>query len=148
MTLNEPGFCQLLEPFADFPELLRRVELVLNAIPPEVQQDFLEDPRFQTALHHFIPGSGTTVKLAVPGPAGQGSRCVALKPRLATSNERFALYVIAHEFAHAWLRNGGWGEILDSEEAADALAAHWGFEKPPRKFWPFPPWPTTERQET
>ena len=44
-------------------------------------------------------------------------------------------YVIAHEFAHAYLRNGGWGEILDREEAADALAAHWGF---PRPAGPFP----------
>lgn len=138
MTLNEPRFSDLLEPFAEYPRLYCRVELVLNAIPHEVQRDFLDDPRFGTALHQFVPGSGTTLKLAVPGPAGQSSRCVALKPRLATSNERFALYVIAHEFAHAWLRNGGWGDISDSEEAADALAASWGFEKPPFQFWPFP----------
>jgi len=38
--------------------------------------------------------------------------------------------VIAHEFAHAFLRNGPWGEITDVEEAADALAATWGFIRP------------------
>ena len=38
-------------------------------------------------------------------------------------------YVIAHELAHAVLRNGGrWGSD-DPEEAADALAAQWGFAK-------------------
>jgi hypothetical protein len=39
--------------------------------------------------------------------------------------------VIAHEFAHAWLRNGPWGEISDVEEAADAVAAVWGYLRPP-----------------
>jgi len=64
------------------------------------------------------------------GPEGT-SRCVVLKPRLERCSEAFACYIIAHEFAHAHLHNGGWGEITDVELAADALAASWGWPKQP-----------------
>ena len=104
--------------------------------------DFLDDPRFLTALYDFVPGKGTTLNLAAPCPTGKSSRCVVLKPRLETSSVEFAHYVIAHEFAHAYLRNGGWGAINDHEEAADALAASWGFSRPPRSLWPFSKWPS------
>jgi hypothetical protein len=50
--------------------------------------------------------------------------------RLSVCEEAFAHYVIAHEFAHAYLRNGPWGNIFDPEDAADALAASWGFPRP------------------
>lgn len=107
-----------------------RVRVVLNALPQEVQQDLLEDPRFRITLDDFVPGEGRTVWLASPDPGGNGSRCVVLKPRLADCPEAFAHYVIAHELAHAFLYNGGWGEIDDPETAADALAASWGFARP------------------
>lgn len=68
--------------------------------------------------------------MAPLGPGGF-SRCVVLKPRLERCSEAFARYIVAHEFAHAWLHNGGWGEITDCEEAADAVAATWGFAKVP-----------------
>ena len=68
--------------------------------------------------------------MPTPGPTGESSRCVVLRPKLADCSEAFAYYVIAHEFAHAYLRNGGWGNISDVEEAADALAASWGFRRP------------------
>ena len=68
--------------------------------------------------------------MACPGPGGSGSRSVVLKPRLAVCPEAFAHSVIAHELAHAYLHNGGWGEIDDPEAAADAMAASWGFSKP------------------
>ena len=82
------------------------------------------------ALDDFVPGKGRTVWMACPGPDGSGSRSVVLKPRLADCPEAFAHYVIAHELAHAYLHNGGWGEIDDPEAAADAMAASWGFSKP------------------
>ena len=82
-------FAAFTEPFAGHPLLQERVLSVLQALPSDVQRDFVDDPRFGTAK-----------------------------------------YIIAHEFAHAFLRNGGWGEITDAEEAADALAASWGFHKP------------------
>ena len=81
-------------------------------------------------LDDFVPGKGRTVWMACPGPGGNGSRSVVLKPRLADCPEAFAHYVIAHELAHAYLHNGGWGEIDDPEAAADAMAASWGFSKP------------------
>lgn len=64
------------------------------------------------------------------GPSGT-SRCIVLKPRLEHCSHEFSRYIIAHEFAHAYLYNGGWGEITDREDAADALANHWGFPKQP-----------------
>ena len=103
---------------------------VLNELPNEVQRDFLDDPRFRVTLENYVPGEGWSLWMAVPGPIGSGSRCVVLRPRLAHCSEAFAFYVIAHEFAHAYLRNGGWGDIADVEEAADALAASWGFSRP------------------
>ena len=125
-------FSALTEPFADHPQLQRCVQSVLEALPEHVQRDFLEDPRFGTAVDNYEPGKGWTLFIAAPGPPGQGSRRVVLRPKLEFASESFAKYIIAHEFAHAFLRNGGWGEITDVEEAADALAASWGFRKPDR----------------
>jgi hypothetical protein len=119
-----------LEAFADYEPLRQRVLRVLNELPVLVQRDFLDDPRFRVTIDNYVPGKGWTLWMAVPGPIGSGSRCVVLKPRLSNCSEAFACYVIAHEFAHAFLRNGGWGEITDIEEAADALAASWGFLRP------------------
>lgn len=120
-----------LEAFADCEVLRDRVLTVLNRLPDAVQRDFLDDPRFRITLENYVPGEGWSMWMASPGPVGSGSRCVVLRPRLGTCSEAFAFYVIAHEFAHAFLRNGGWGEITDIEEAADALAASWGFHRAP-----------------
>ena len=124
------NFAAFTKPFADYPLLQARVLSVLEALPCEVQCDFVDDPRFGTAIENYEPGKGWTLFMPTPGPPGQGSRRVVLRPKLELASERFANYVIAHEFAHAYLRNGGWGKITDAEEAADALAASWGFHKP------------------
>jgi hypothetical protein len=123
-------FATFTDPFVDFPLLQERVLSVLQALPGDVQRDFVEDPRFGTAIDNYEPGKGWTLLMPTPGPLGEGSRRVVLKPKLEAASESFAKYIIAHEFAHAFLRNGGWGEITDVEEAADALAASWGFHKP------------------
>lgn len=125
-------FTQYVSPFSDHPVLQQRVLHVLEALPANVQNDFLDDPRFRVEIDNFVPGVGWSFLMPPPGAGGQGSRCVILRSKLADLNEGFANYVIAHEFAHAFLHNGGWGEITDIEEAADALAASWGFERPPR----------------
>jgi len=104
--------------------------MVLHALPDHVQRDFLDDPRFRISIDNYVPGKGWTLWMATPGPIGSGSRCVVLRLKLSHCSEAFAHYVIAHEFAHAFLRNGPWGDILDVEEAADALAASWGFCRP------------------
>lgn len=129
------SFSSYLAAFADFPELRKRVEHVLRRLPSEVQTDFLSDPRFSVALDNYVPGQGSTVYMATPGANGDSSRSVVLKPLLADCSEAFAYYVIAHEFAHAFLRNGPWGKVTDVEDAADGLAAHWGFVRPDETPW-------------
>lgn len=123
-------FSTLTEPFADYPILQERVLSVLQALPDNVQRDLVDDPRFGTAIDNYEAGKGWTLFMPTPGPPGEGSRLVVLRPKLETASESYAKYIIAHEFAHAFLRNGGWGEITDVEEAADALAASWGFHQP------------------
>ncbi len=123
-------FAAYLNPFTEYPNLQRRVMHVLENLPIEVQQDFLEDDRFQVIADNYRPGVGWSFLMPAPGRVGDVSRCIVLRLKLADAAEQFALYVIAHEFAHAFLRNGGWGEITDVEEAADAMAASWGFEQP------------------
>jgi hypothetical protein len=127
-------FFAYLTPFADDEPLRTRVHDVLVALPTEVQRDFLDDPKFRIAKETFVPGHGWTFWMESPGVAGDSSRCVLLRAKLGTCSTAFAHYVIAHELAHAYLRNGGWGEIDDREEAADALAASWGFRRP-SSFW-------------
>ena len=123
-------FSVYLESFSEYPVLQQRVRFVLEQLPPDVQQDFLHDQRFGVTIDNYEPGTGWSFLMPTPGPPGNGSRCVVLRPKLASASEEFAWYVIAHEFAHAFLRNGGWGEITDIEEAADAMAASWGFPRP------------------
>jgi hypothetical protein len=119
-----------LQPFVGLGPLHQRLLVVLLALPREVQLDLLEDPNFRISLDDFVPGRGRTVWLAAPVSAGSGSRSVVLKPKLADCPEDFAHYIIAHELAHAFLRNGAWHEIADPEVAADKLASSWGFPKP------------------
>lgn len=121
---------QYTDPFADYEPLAQRVLAVLSALPEPVLRDFHDDPRFRLALDDCVPKKGRTVWLACPGPDGNGSRSVVLRSRLSDCSEAFAHYVIAHELAHAYLRNGGWRGIEDAEAAADALAASWGFVRP------------------
>lgn len=130
MTSPWKAFASLLEAFQESEPLGQRVARVLSALPHEVVQDFLNDPRFRISpLHHGDSQSQPTL-LALPAADGRGSRCVVLKQRLAECWEPYGLYVIAHELAHAYLHNGTWGEINDPEEAADALAERWGFPRP------------------
>lgn len=115
----------------EHPSLARRLNTVLHALPGEVIEDFLGDDTFTIEPERVTKGKSTTMFMACP--TGRNvSRCVILREKLSGAQQDFAHYVIAHELAHAFLRNGGWGEIADREEAADALAAHWGFAKPIR----------------
>lgn len=120
---------EYLKPFDGLPTLQRRITDVLSSLPDEVQQDFFSDERFGMDIDNYQPGEGWSFFMPTPGPPGQGSRRVVLRPKLDQASEEFARYIIAHEFAHAFLRNGGWGDITDIEEAADALAASWGYPK-------------------
>ncbi len=129
MTLSASTVA-LLQAFAPEDPLRGRVATVLRSLPADVQADFGDDPRFQIIPMTIHRQGGSKFYLALPSPDGLGSRCVVLKPHLATCPEPFGLYVIAHELAHAFLRNGSWNGVIDREDAADALAAHWGFARP------------------
>ena len=103
---------------------------MLFRLPEPVRSDFLDDPSFQITLEDYSFQQGWKLFMVCPATTDSVSRCVVLRHKLEHAPEEFAHYVIAHEFAHAYLRNGGWGEISDIEEAADSLAASWGFQRP------------------
>ena len=128
-------FSKHLTDLGECETLRQRVTNVLSTLPQDVLDDLLDDPRFSIAVDNYEPGKGSTVWMATPSMT-DCSRSIVLRPKLAACSEEFAHYVIAHEFAHAYLRNGGWNEITDREEAADALAAHWGYARPDGPF----PW--------
>ncbi|MGI9471295.1 MAG: hypothetical protein ACR2NZ_07190 [Rubripirellula sp.] len=130
MSDDTTHFSPLLDAFPTSDPLRSRLLRVLFALPTEVQQDFLCDPRFRIMPLSQKSDSDDATLLALPAADGSGSRCVVLKRRLASCSEAFGLYVIAHELAHAHLHNGPWGEIRDPEDAADALAESWGFPRP------------------
>src|SRR5438552_8455224 len=85
--------------------LAARVLAVMERLPEAVFAGFLSDPLFRLALDDLVPRQGRTVWMACPTRA-DGSRSVILKPLLADCDEEFAHYIIAHELAHAHLRNG------------------------------------------
>lgn len=123
-------FSDYVNSFEQLPISRLRILKVLHSLPEKVQNDFLSDANFRISVDEFEPGKGRTVMMPDLGPNGT-SRCVVLKPRLEKCSEKFACYIIAHEFAHAFLHNGGWGKIKDPEFAADALAKSWGYAKQP-----------------
>ncbi len=47
-------FAAFTEPFADHPLLQERVLSVLQALPGDVQRDFLDDPRFGTVVPNAL----------------------------------------------------------------------------------------------
>lgn len=132
--MEDETFSEVLADLSEMPTLRERVACVLSTLPHDVIQDLLDDSRFCISIDNYLPGKGSTVWMEAPSQDAC-SRSIVLKPRLAECSEEFAFYVIAHEFAHAFLRNGGWREFSDHEQAADALAAHWGH---PRPSGPFP----------
>ena len=60
----------------------------------------------------------------IPGHGGVDTLLVALEDALVQSHHFTA------ESVELLRCNGGWGEITDIEEAADALAASWGVARP------------------
>lgn len=125
-------FTHYLQAFEAHPLLQKHVAAVLCSLTAEVQADFLSDATFRLALEEVKQGrgGGSSTFMPLPDSGTSVSRLVVLRAKLDRAPEDFARYVIAHELAHAYLRNGGWGEITDREEAADALAASWGYPKP------------------
>lgn len=121
------GVNNWLERFGLEQFLREHVAVVVSALPEKVRADLVEDPRFR--MCDYEPGVlPATIPLASPGRTP--SRCVVFKRTLRKRPVGFVRWVIAHELAHAHLRNGGRYEGEDPEAAADSLAEEWGFGRP------------------
>ncbi len=119
---------QWLDGFPLEPFLRGHVAVVLEALPGEVRWDLISDPSF--VICDYEPGIGPMmIPLGRPG-VRRPSRSVVLKRTLRRRPVGFIRWVIAHELAHAHLRNAGRHEGDDPETAADFLAAAWGFPRP------------------
>ncbi len=113
------------------PTLRSHFMAVVQSLPEAVREDLMNDPAFQ--VMDYEPAAGSyCVPMAVPVVGGGGSRSIVFKRTLGQRSVPFIRYVIAHELAHAHLRNEGRWEGEDPEHAADALAASWGWPRPPR----------------
>jgi len=109
--------------------LREHVVEVMMRLPDIVRDDFVGDPGF--TLFDYEPGPGVVRYIPVGVPRnGKPARAVELKRTLRSRPRAFVQYVIAHELAHAHLRNAGRFPGEDPEHAADALAAQWGFPRP------------------
>ena len=106
---------------------------VFVALPEHVRTDLMGDPAF--VLCDYEPAvTAAHIRVAAPGRRGP-SRSVVLKRTLRRRSEAFVRWVIAHELAHAHLRNGGRFPGEDPEYAADELAKEWGFPRPVTFSW-------------
>jgi hypothetical protein len=117
---------QWLEPFGLDAALRPHVAQVIVRLPDHVRDDLMRDPAF--LLCDYEPGAIAHIPMRLP--AKGGGRSVVLKRTLRRRPAAFVQYVIAHELAHAHLRNRGRWENDDPELAADSLAADWGFPRP------------------
>jgi hypothetical protein len=118
-----------LRPFNLDASLHAHAAEVVASLPADVRDDFMFDPAFTLVDYEPQPGRAFHVPVKLP-VRRRMSRSVVLKRTLRTRPEPFVRWVIAHELAHAHLRNGGRWVGDDPERAADALAAGWGFPRP------------------
>ena len=102
---------------------------VLLGLPEHVRRDIVEDEGF--CFYDYEPGPRVVMCVPVSAPGANGhSRSVVLKRTLRRATPAFTRYIIAHELAHAFLRNAGRWDGDDPERAAEELAAQWGFPRP------------------
>jgi hypothetical protein len=105
------------------------VAAVMIRLPEEVRADLMNDPQF--AVCDFEPGPSRVFHVPMRFSSnGKAGRSIVLKRTIKRRPVSFARWVIAHELAHAYLRHGGRWPEEDPEQAADALAAAWGFPRP------------------
>ena len=131
-----PEIDNWLRPFALDERLHVHAAEVLASLPVQVRDDLMGDPAF--SMCDYEPGPGVVFHVPMRLPARRGSRggrTVVLKRTLRARHDNFVRWVIAHELAHAHLRNAGRWPGDDPERAADALAEDWGFPRPPHPLW-------------
>lgn len=121
----------------DFPldEWIRgHVHVVFENLPEPVRADLMDDPSFVVCDYEPGPAVVMHVPVRFTGRGGAG-RSIVLKRTIKRRPVPFVRWLIAHELAHAYLRNAGRHENEDPENAADALAAEWGFPRPDMAMW-------------
>jgi len=123
-----PDIDHWLRPFALDEHLHAQAAEVLASLPADVRSDLMSDPAF--TMCDYEPGPDRVFHVPVRLSRRGAGRAVVLKRTLCRRPIEFVRWVIAHELAHAHLRNGGRWAGDDPERAADALAAGWGFPKP------------------
>jgi hypothetical protein len=119
-----------LRPFALEAWLHVHAAEVLSSLPRHVREDFMHDPSFVMCDYEPAAGRSFQVPMRLPLLPGRPGRSIVLKRTLRSRPTAFVRWVIAHELAHAHLRNQGRFPGDDPEHAADALAAGWGFPRP------------------
>ena len=124
-----------LSTFGLHSSLLAHTAYVLHQLPDEVLADIMGEPG--VVFYDYDPGPGVIMQVPVKIPvrvAGRSgaSRSIVLKRTLCHRHPSFVHWLIAHELAHAHLRNGGRWPGDDPEVAADSLAGEWGFPRPSR----------------
>lgn len=123
-----------LRPFALDERLHAHTAEVVASLPASVRDDLMSDPAF--SMCDFEPAPGVVFHVPVRfGEQRKPARAVVLKRTLRARPVDFVRWVIAHELAHAHLRNAGRWPGDDPEHAADALAGDWGFPKPSYFRW-------------
>jgi hypothetical protein len=106
---------------------------VLLLLPANVLEDLMGEGGIN--FYDYEPGNGVVMEVPVKAPTRRAaSRSVVLKRTLCRRPAPFVRWIIAHELAHAHLRNGGRWPGDDPELAADALAGEWGFPRPTGPF--------------
>jgi len=123
-----PAIDHWLRPFALDEHLHAHTAEVIAALPELVRRDLMDDPAF--SMCDVEPGRAYHVPVRLSSKRRGPGRAVVLKRTLRSRPVPFVRWVIAHELAHAHLRNGGRWPGDDPERAADALAGNWGFPKP------------------
>ncbi len=122
---------QYLRPFGLHAALHTHAAHVLATLPDAVLSDLLDDPG--VVFYDYDPAPGKMMEVPVRLPCGRGaSRSIVLKRTLTARAPAFVNWLIAHELAHAHLRNQGRWPGDDPELAADSLALQWGFPRPSR----------------
>ena len=105
---------------------------VMGQLPDEVLTDLM-GKEGGVVFYDYDPGPGVVMQVPVKIPSRTGaSRSIVLKRTLQHREPNFVQWLIAHELAHALLRNGGRWPGDDPELAADSLAYEWGFPRPSR----------------
>ncbi len=132
--MSEAALVDWLDGFGLDISIRAHVLTVLTTLPHEVRSDFTSDAAFHLSDYEPSP-AGYQVRVNIPTARGVASRSIVLKRTLRHREPDFVRWVIAHELAHAHLRNAGRFPGEDPERAADALAAQWGHPKPTTFRW-------------